>query len=371
MVPATVIALLYLLASLSPFFDSHSYRVFTFLGIFFPYLFVGLCCFIVLVFLFFSKFGFLFLALLPVGWLNIRSSLGMHKGSVFKHQKEAGTIRVASWNVEDFVNCDVRADTPLSPRRNIIAYLKDQDADILCLQDFRIFYNKESYKIFINNFNIIRDSLGFPYYFFPVDYNYSGKYFDMQYGSVIFSKYPIIDTQSYAYDWKHYPEHLAKATLDVNGKKMVVFTTHLRSMFLNFTQTKQFAESTPFLTDIDMKLLTRGSKWQKLSYFDSIHVKQAELVKNQLETCGLPFVFCADLNAVPTSYVYHRIAYGRKDAFLENGFGWGKTYSKMNNAPTLRIDVILGSKNLNFTQFKCEQITKASDHYPLVTDIKY
>ena len=79
-------------------------------------------------------------------------------------------------------------------------------------------------------------------------------------------------------------------------------------------------------------------------------------------------MFCADLNSVPSSYVYNHISKGLADAFLQNGFGWGASYYGL--SPTLRIDVTLLSPQLKATQFSCPKLI-ASDHFPLVTDIAF
>jgi endonuclease/exonuclease/phosphatase family metal-dependent hydrolase len=121
-----------------------------------------------------------------------------------------------------------------------------------------------------------------------------------------------------------------------------------------------------FILD-DTTIIYTGHRYQKLRYFDSLHIHQAQLIKEQLNKCNLPFVFCADLNSVPSTYVYHHISQGLNDAFVQNGSGWSATYSDL--SPTLRIDVTLMSKELNTTQFYCPKLKNASDHYPLVTDI--
>ena len=122
-----------------------------------------------------------------------------------------------------------------------------------------------------------------------------------------------------------------------------------------------------FLID-DSQAILSGTTSEKLQHFDTIHIMQATLIKQQLNKCNLPYVFCADLNSVPSSYVYQHIHSGLIDAFLQNECGWGGTYSIM--SPTLRIDVTLLSKQLNATQYYSPHIQNASDHYPVVTDIK-
>lgn len=121
-----------------------------------------------------------------------------------------------------------------------------------------------------------------------------------------------------------------------------------------------------FILD-DTAMIYSGHRYQKLVYFDSIHIGQAKLIKKKLNECTIPYIFCADLNSVPSSYVYQHISTGLNDAFLQKGFGWGTTYEGL--SPSLRIDVVLMSKNLKANQYYSPKLQNASDHYPIVTDI--
>jgi endonuclease/exonuclease/phosphatase family metal-dependent hydrolase len=55
------------------------------------------------------------------------------------------------------------------------------------------------------------------------------------------------------------------------------------------------------------------------------------------------------------------------DAFLQKGFGIGRTFSSL--SPTLRIDYILTSKQFSVKQFN-RVIKDYSDHYMIVADLK-
>lgn len=147
-------------------------------------------------------------------------------------------------------------------------------------------------------------------------------------------------------------------------KTIRFYNTHFRSINLGISE-RNSKKDYSFIQDDTTVIFNKG-KLSRLLYFDSIHVKQAELVQQQLNKSPLPFVFCADLNSVPSSYVYHHISNGLQDAFLPKGFGWGATYDGL--SPTLRIDVTLLSSQLKVVQHYCPKL-KLSDHFPLVTDI--
>jgi endonuclease/exonuclease/phosphatase (EEP) superfamily protein YafD len=90
-------------------------------------------------------------------------------------------------------------------------------------------------------------------------------------------------------------------------------------------------------------------------------------VREQLDKCPYPGIICGDFNDVPNSYTYYNIRGDWQDAFLKKGFGIGRTY--VNISPTLRIDYILASPDLDILQ--CTRfINSYSDHHPVIADFK-
>ena len=355
-------AVIYLLSCLTPYISPIHFPPFTFLALLFPCMLIGMLLNLLLGLFILKKKSFFLLLILLLGYKNIFSTTGFHKPKKFTQQKQTGTIRLLSWNVNDFVDCQKRCDTANSPRRNIMKFISSANADILCLQDFSSNENNES---MLSTLKYLQDSLKYQFYYFSVDDPCKREYNSRRYGAIILSKFPITDSGRFAYNKKHLPEHLMYATVNINGKVLRLYNTHLRSMFLHWHG--GYPDNNPFLID-DAEAISESSTAKKLKYFDSLHTMQAILIKQQLNNCKLPYVFCADLNSVPSSYVYQQISSGLNDAFLQNGAGWGGTYSVI--SPTLRIDVVLLSKQLNSTQYYSPHTQNASDHYPVVTDIK-
>jgi endonuclease/exonuclease/phosphatase family metal-dependent hydrolase len=94
---------------------------------------------------------------------------------------------------------------------------------------------------------------------------------------------------------------------------------------------------------------------------------QSRLLKQAIIASPHPVILCADFNDTPNSYTYFTIAKNMKDAFLQKGFGIGRTFSSL--SPTLRIDYILTSKQFSVKQFN-RVIKDYSDHYMIVADLK-
>jgi endonuclease/exonuclease/phosphatase family metal-dependent hydrolase len=80
-----------------------------------------------------------------------------------------------------------------------------------------------------------------------------------------------------------------------------------------------------------------------------------------------PTIFCGDLNDTPNSYTYFTIRGDMQDAFLEKGFGIGRTFSSL--SPTLRIDFILTDDQFSIKQFT-RVVKYLSDHFMLMADVE-
>ena len=358
-----LISTVYVVGSLTPYINPINLQLYTYIALGFPYLLLAMLCSCIICFFTFRKYFWVLFALIFIGYKNILSTTGLRLQQTFIQAKAPNTFRLLSWNVEEFVNSQWQWDTLNNPRRKILDFVKNSNADVLCFQDYKDYPTVNG---FYSNSKYIKDTLGYKYYFFSVDVFYQTSPSRESYGTAIFSKYPMTDTGKIAYDWQDFPEHLAYADIQFSNKKIRFYNTHLRSMHLNGERRALGIDYT-FIQD-DTSIIFNKTKFETIAYFDSIHIRQAQLIKRQLNAYNKPFVFCADLNSVPSSYVYNHISKGLSDAFLQNGLGWGASYNGL--SPTLRIDVTLLSPQLKATQFNCPKLI-ASDHFPLVTDITF
>jgi endonuclease/exonuclease/phosphatase family metal-dependent hydrolase len=145
-----------------------------------------------------------------------------------------------------------------------------------------------------------------------------------------------------------------------------VYNTHLASMNIHVEVMDETNVNHLKFLDRNKEILMKKDKLYRMAFFDRLHVQQAQMVKRSLDSARLPFIFTADLNSVPSSFVYQYLKKDLKDAFLEQGFGFGRTYDSL--SPTLRIDVLLTSKDISTKQVKTPRIHE-SDHLPIITDI--
>ena len=78
-------------------------------------------------------------------------------------------------------------------------------------------------------------------------------------------------------------------------------------------------------------------------------------------------IILGDFNNTAYSWVYQKIKSGKKDAFIEAGNGFGKTF----NYPfPMRIDFILTSTDIDINQFKTFN-ESFSDHFPIQANLNW
>ncbi|WP_298299159.1 endonuclease/exonuclease/phosphatase family protein [Hydrotalea sp.] len=351
----------YASSALTPFVNPVNFWPMTFLSLAFPLLLAGMTGVCLLSLLMFKKYCWLFVLVLALGYTNIRSIWGFHPNKFFSMEKPAGSIRILSWNVNEFLNAAIENDTPGNPRRQMLAFIQQSNADILCFQDFAT----DSGRHFRSTLPFIRDSLHYPYTAFVNNFSFGIEGYGIQRnGIIIFSRLPIIDSAIISLpNSEHFKEDFQWVTVQYGQQKLKIINAHLRSMNLHGNQAlpveSQFYKP-------DTILFLQKSTFSKLRYFDKVHVAQTNTIQSVMDTTELPFVFCGDLNAVPSSYVYHQLSNGLQDAFLKTGWGLGGTYDSI--SPTLRIDVMLMRKPIIPIQHQTFPL-HLSDHYPSICDV--
>jgi endonuclease/exonuclease/phosphatase family metal-dependent hydrolase len=246
----------------------------------------------------------------------------------------------------------------------MLEFVEEQQADILCFQEFFESHNaKESPA----NIPYIRNQLHYPFYYFSPDHDrYAGLY---EGGVIIFSKYPIIRTNHLKYrglgaDTLKAAESLITADIEVNGEPIRIFTTHLQSVMF---RSKEFRDI-EIIKNVDDSILPASkSIVKKLRNAYLQREEQADLVREELDNCPYPGIICGDFNDTPNSYTYFTIRGGWQDAFIKKGFGIGRTYVHI--SPTLRIDYILAHPAFKILQCKKFPLPY-SDHNPVVADLE-
>jgi endonuclease/exonuclease/phosphatase family metal-dependent hydrolase len=356
--------LFFLLACANPFLHPGRLWLVSLLGLFFPYLFLLVTGFFLAAIFIrpYRRWAVLSLAALLVGWSNIRHFLAMHPGNRFQEARQPGTtLRILTWNVRSFDDFVTKKRPSVRPRTKMLDFIGSQEADVLCLQEF---YEPLTRHGLESNLTYIQTQLHYPYYYFSRDYVRPGLYAA---GVIIFSRFPILDTSIHEFarpNGFHTTESLIAADIQVGGDTIRVFTTHLQSVLFGSKEYRDLQ----IIRNVDDSIVDASRSIIRKLRDASLHrADQAEEVRDRLDSCTYPAFITGDFNDVPNSYTYSAIRGDWQDAWLQKGFGIGRTYK--NISPTLRIDYILVSPD--FEVLQCRKIpTPWSDHNPVEADLK-
>ncbi|WP_207514803.1 endonuclease/exonuclease/phosphatase family protein [Longitalea luteola] len=356
-----VVAGLFLIACANAWLHPSKWWFFSILGLGFPVLLIFLFAFLVFWLIFRSKWALLPALVLLIGFSNIRVFLGLHFATSFTPAKKENAIRVLTWNVHWFDEHNRKLKEHKDYRKKMIAFIKEQDADILCFQEFL-----EMGKSFTNSNTNAIVQLNYPYYYRVIDYGAASGRF--QSGVAIFSRFPIVDTQRVRFPESGKVRAAAESLIGVdvlaNGKKIRVYSTHLQSVLFQ----KNDYRNIEIIKSADDSMVTASrSILKKLRNGYASRGFQADLVRGKLDSCPYPEIICGDFNDVPNSYTYFRIKGNRQDAFVRKGSGIGRSFTAI--SPTLRIDYILADKAFDVLQYN-RFVVPYSDHYPVVADLR-
>lgn len=347
------IVFFFLLVSLVPFLHPSKFWFISLLGLVYPYLLVAVfICFVVALILK-SRWAILSLAAMLISWKQIAVLFAFHTSENFKFDKDENTLRVLSWNVSSWTENHYSTDDAgrMGLRNLMMDAVQEQNADVLCFQEFFESYAPELYPA---NIPVLKQ-MGFQYsYFSPAIRMMNGG---LAGGLCIFSKYPITDTVFYKADSTSNAEGFSMAGIQFKNKTIRIINAHLESPRLarhEYSAVNEVTES--------------RSVFGKIKRAYAMRSRQAETIRNVIDTSTIPVIVCGDFNDVPNSYAYFKIRGNLQDAFLKKGFGWGRTFRYI--SPTLRIDYIFADSKFKIMQF-AKPDYKYSDHYPQVVDLRY
>jgi endonuclease/exonuclease/phosphatase family metal-dependent hydrolase len=265
---------------------------------------------------------------------------------------KTNTFKVLSYNVRLFNFFE--NNKGITSERKVIAFIKAQKPDIICLQEF-----------FISGYPAVEealmiDALGGKYYS-HMKLIGSGK--NRFYGIVTFSKFPIIR--------KGEITHPGTSSLSIYTDVLIendtfrIYNNHLQSFRLHRME-RSFIEELVVPDDKEtMKEVKNLSVSLKKGFVK--RALQAQVVKANVDRSPFPVVVLGDFNDTPVSYSYTKIRKGLNDAFVNSGYGAGFTYT--GNYPRNRIDYILYNSPLINSCFEIVKV-KFSDHYPIIAYFK-
>ncbi|MBL7726277.1 MAG: endonuclease/exonuclease/phosphatase family protein, partial [Dinghuibacter sp.] len=360
--------LVFLLACLSSYLNPVKWWFIAFLGLAFPYFLLIIFLFTAVWAFFKSRWIFLNLAALLLAWGNIKAVFAFHPfPAKFNKIKNHGALRVLQWNCMSFGGYVKDKSAASALRDKMLQYLRESNADVLCLQEFFDAYDPA----FHQNLQEVSEKLGYPNYYYSRDYK-RYKYVPGKpsepigfWGSIIFSRLPLADSGKIAYppDGAN-SESLIYADVVLNEDTIRVMTTHLQSVKFGG---KEYAGLEKIKSASEDALKASRGIFSKIKRSYRNRSAQARIIHDAVGKSPYPVILTGDFNDVPNSYTYTTIKKGLNDVFLKKGFGIGRTFSAI--SPTLRIDYMLCSKNVYPLQYRKDNL-HLSDHFPMVADFE-
>jgi endonuclease/exonuclease/phosphatase (EEP) superfamily protein YafD len=258
-------------------------------------------------------------------------------------QKDEG-IRVVSFNILRFDEKKMFVQDASIYEQEFLNWIKDQNADILCFQEFAPF--KGSRKNYTADWF---KKAGYPYY---AGNSTNSQKID---GPVIFSRYPLINKKYVDFEALN---GVVSADVIMEDDTVSVFSVHLHSMTLKLGM---------LLEEDTFEGRKKEGKITLNKMKDGWNKRKVELLNLEKEIYDSkhPVILCGDFNETPFSYVYGRLSNLLTNAFEIKGSGFGFTFNQL--PYFIRIDnQFYDDKKLELLDFRTDNNVRLSDHYPLI-----
>ena len=333
---ALVVAAALLLSYLALFFNPTDYPVLMFFGLYFiPILLLNLLVLLIALVKYQRSLLIPILALIPTLFLADRFvKFGREE------QKLSGKpVKVLTYNLGRYAAGGRRVTTneSISGIRRLLA---EQDADIVCLQEFAV-SDTTSLSTYL------------PEYPYRARHLFKGnRYF----GNLTLSRYPIRHVESLTFPDSR---NLSLVTdIDVAGQQIRVYNCHLESYSISFTAlVKRLFRKSHFKDEmVQVHGKVREATRRRSAQVDAVLQNEA--------ASPYPSLVCGDFNDTPISYTYRKLCQTKKDSFVESGTGFSGTYSAL--WPMIRVDYILLPQEYAADRHETLRVPW-SDHYPVTT----
>lgn len=310
----------------------------SFLGMGFPILLVVNMTFLVFWLLFKWK-----MVIIPVlGFLIAYVPISIYVPLNLPSTLPDGTIKVMSYNVLGYHDMD-----GASSFDSIYNYLKNSEADIVCLQEDHGIggkLRKQMDKLYPHTEKV--QVGGAPFF------NTLGFY----------SRYPIIRAERIEYESNG--NGSAAFYINVDGDTVIVINNHFESNKLNPDDRDRYKHI--LKGDVPKEQVTGESKrlLSKLADAAKKRAPQADVVRKYIEDHSqYPIIVCGDFNDNPLSYTRRVVAKDLYDCFVKTGRGLGLTYNR--KGFNVRIDYIMCSTHYEPYNCTVDDEMAVSDHNPI------
>ncbi|MCF0176398.1 MAG: endonuclease/exonuclease/phosphatase family protein [Bacteroidales bacterium] len=272
-------------------------------------------------------------------------------GSYFQWPSSSSTdtgeesIKLVSYNVGRFCSSRQGQKNGLECRDSIFSALAEEDADIICMQEFYTADIQECKRAIAKAFR----GYNMEYYLFRSARGW--------FGNVTLSRFPIRGRDEIRFEKS---ANLALWTDCMIGNRSYrVYNCHLESYNISLPgiMNAVATDDREMLKEAGLKM--RGSIVRR--------PQQIGKILQSIEDGPKDAFVCGDFNDNPVSYTYFRLSSGRHDSFRQSGSGFGASYSAL--WPLLRIDYVLCPSDVWAIGHRTPKL-RYSDHYPVVAQFK-
>ena len=316
-----------LVSYLAVHIDPDTFIIPAFFGLAYPYLLLVNIILVITWIALLKYEAFISVIIIALGFTHMSNYLRLGKPSGDTND----SFKVLSYNLRLF---NVYEEDNPNSEKQVIDFLKEQNPDILCLQEF-----------YVDGIPDLKDSMiksviGEKYYSHMKVLG-SGK--DKYYGIVTYSKFPIIRKGEII--------HPGSSSLSIFSDVLIgkdtfrIFNNQLQSYRLKRMERSFLEEITSQSENEAFDEVKNLSVSLKKGF--EIRAVQAQSLKAQINLSQYPVIVAGDFNDTPVSFSYRKIRKGLNDAFVNSGYGAGFTYK--GNYPANRIDYILYDNTLEST----------------------
>jgi endonuclease/exonuclease/phosphatase family metal-dependent hydrolase len=339
-------AFLMLLSVLAMYIQPDFWIIPSFLALTFPFLLFINLVFLVIYVYYRKKYFLLPLAAIILAYPALTNTFSFN----LPVKSADDEFRLMSYNVRLFNLYDWIED--IHAADEIMAVIKRENPDVLCMQEF---YSNSTERNLIDE---IMETGDFLQYYCPGYEN--GKSF----GSIIFSRFPIVNYGSFQADGSD--NTFVFADIEAGDRTLRFYSLHLASLYLSNSD-YDFIDNIADNNRSETVESLNGIL-SKMSFAYNKRLSEISAITRHSNETELPVILCGDFNDVPVSYAYRYFRSDYKDAFKTAGFGIGNTYIR--RLVRFRIDYVFYNEPLKAVDFNVIR-KKYSDHYPVVVDFGF
>lgn len=338
-----IIIALMLLSVMANYLSPAKYStLFAFLALLFP-LWVMLNIICVSLWMIARRWYFLLsLAAMLISLPSIKNTFSFHSELPLWPADE-DSLTLMTYNVAAFDKYDKHTPT--------LEYIRRQDADVVCLQEFAVSDRND----YITQSEVLKTLSAYPYHYFTFTVERSGRHF----GIATFSKYPIVDADRLEIPSMGNAVHYCDILAGTDTLRVV--NCHLESFSFSANDLNSLDQAHTNPNSESFRQAGKTMQTRMAPRFRT-RAKQADIIAASLAGRTTKTIVCGDFNDTPVSYTYHTIRGDRLDAHVEAE--WGPGYTYYHRGMGVRIDQILHSRDLHLVDFRTLR-SGASDHYPL------